>query len=424
MNQANRYSHYSKVEERQHSPPQVNEQAPPPEPVPQRPQEPIRKDTDESNDSALPYLRPEPAAEVPAKPSPNPHPRPSRPPVPRANTNPNDTRARPNPNNVYFDQGSRYPVFRPPPNPHPVYNSPPGPNSMPNLNGPGIDYHSRALSIVGAPPPPQETAPYPVMMRPQYLAQPRASMPVEAVIARYGQSLPQEPIPVVPALPQQETMTQENPRQEHVRFESTPPDDIQPENTRPENRRRESKGHRLTRASNMRRTQSEVPPEAKHALQQSQEDRAHSPQQQPPPTAFNKPMEDKKRPTSLARKLTKQRPVSAPSGVGKVPTDNPVPNRQSTAPVPQMLPEVLFHVRATEDYVMQSYEELSFSKGDIIAVKSAPENGRWIGYVVDSSNKRQEGVFYRTFITLMQRLDSSRTRGEVLFFGKALTSLR
>jgi hypothetical protein len=217
-----------------------------------------------------------------------------------------------------FDQGSRYPVFRPPQHPHPVYHSSSNPGSMTNVNGPAIDYHAQALSVVGAHPsttPPQEAPPYPVMMRPQHMPQPRASMPVEAVMARYGQALPRESIPVVPALPRQENIPHQNARHpnlshENIRRTSTPHENIRPvnvpqdtaqpiippenmrpsniqfENVKPENPRRESKGHRLTR-SNMRRTQSEIPPEARQVQQQFQEQRAHSPQQQmqqPPPT--------------------------------------------------------------------------------------------------------------------------------------------
>jgi Variant SH3 domain len=78
-------------------------------------------------------------------------------------------------------------------------------------------------------------------------------------------------------------------------------------------------------------------------------------------------------------------------------------------------------VRATHDYEMQSYDEISFSKGSIIAVKTAPESGRWTGYVVDSLGpNKQEGIFYRTFVSLLQRVDSSRAQGNVLFLGERL----
>lgn len=130
-------------------------------------------------------------------------------------------------------------------------------------------------------------------------------------------------------------------------------------------------------------------------------------------------MEEKKRSGSLLRKLTKKRPASMPPNMkGKVdPNTNTRPMEQQ--PRMEVLPDVLFHVRATQDYEMQSYEELSYSNGAIIAVKSAPESGRWIGYVVDSTGPRQdEGIFYRTFVSLMQRVDSSRARGDILFLGK------
>ncbi len=67
---------------------------------------------------------------------------------------------------------------------------------------------------------------------------------------------------------------------------------------------------------------------------------------------------------------------------------------------------------------MQSYDELNFSNRSIIAVTSAPETGRWTGYVVDSMGSRQEGVFYRTFVSLLQRMDGSRARRNILFLGK------
>jgi hypothetical protein len=72
---------------------------------------------------------------------------------------------------------------------------------------------------------------------------------------------------------------------------------------------------------------------------------------------------------------------------------------------------------------MQSYEELSFSTGAIIAVKSAPENGRWSGYIVNSSGPPQEGIFYRTFVSIMRRVDGSKTNGNILFLGMCIQDL-
>lgn len=73
---------------------------------------------------------------------------------------------------------------------------------------------------------------------------------------------------------------------------------------------------------------------------------------------------------------------------------------------------------------MQAYDELSFSIGAIIAVKSAPESGKWTGYLVGSSGKRQDGVFYRTYVSIMERIDSSKSNGNVLFLGKLLNTPR
>lgn len=85
------------------------------------------------------------------------------------------------------------------------------------------------------------------------------------------------------------------------------------------------------------------------------------------------------------------------------------------------MPEIMFHARATQDYEMQSYDELGYSAGDILAITSAPESGRWTGYVVGQNDGRQEPrIVYRTYLSLLQRVDSSRSAGQPLFFVEAV----
>lgn len=103
-------------------------------------------------------------------------------------------------------------MFRPPPPPFPRFVPPPQqrfpiPNgsqaSLNTMASSPTDYHSQALAIVGGyPPRREEPAPYPVMMRPNEPSALRTnSMPVEAVMARYGQALPDEPLPPLPIRP-------------------------------------------------------------------------------------------------------------------------------------------------------------------------------------------------------------------------------
>lgn len=105
-------------------------------------------------------------------------------------------------------QSSPFPRFIPPPMlimPQPLS----APNTPGSMYPPAVDYHSQALAIVGAHPgvaPRQEQpAYYPAMMRPQGPIPGRESMPVEAVMARYGQALPNEPPGSAPIFPRSES---------------------------------------------------------------------------------------------------------------------------------------------------------------------------------------------------------------------------
>jgi hypothetical protein len=103
---------------------------------------------------------------------------------------------------------SPFPRFIPPPMPMMLQ-----PLSAPNTPGsmypPAVDYHSQALAIVGAHPGAarrqEQPAFYPAMMRPQGPIPGRDSMPVEAVMARYGQALPHEPPGSAPIFPRSES---------------------------------------------------------------------------------------------------------------------------------------------------------------------------------------------------------------------------
>ncbi|KIM31488.1 hypothetical protein M408DRAFT_327681 [Serendipita vermifera MAFF 305830] len=363
-----------------------------------------------SDNSALPYLQNEPP-----------------PPLPTATSN------RP--------QSSHFPRFVPPP-------SMPQPSSAPTTPGslypPAVDYHIQALAVVGAHPSttPKREEPqpvfYPAMMRPQNSAQGRSSMPVEAVMARYGQALPDEGPRPAPVNYDQAPLTN-SPRAMPARYDQPPPNEFPPAMPRydqpvpndippvapifPRSEsnpapRRPGSGHKKLSRQHTRRTQSDIP--------QARPQEDMQPAFLPPPQQRQSPVvEEKKRPTSLLRKLTKKRPESMPPIKGKAEA-KAAPQVPQMEPMPRMeiLPDVLFHVRATQDYEMQTYEELSFSLGSIIAVTAAPESGRWSGYVVDSTGRRDEGIFYRTFVSLLQRVDSSRARGNILFLAEAVYSYR
>jgi hypothetical protein len=74
---------------------------------------------------------------------------------------------------------------------------------------------------------------------------------------------------------------------------------------------------------------------------------------------------------------------------------------------------------------MQAYDEFSFPAGAIIAVTSAPEDGRWIGWRIDKPETRKSpGVFYRTYVSLLRRVDGSRANGSVLFQGMPTFTFR
>ena len=91
---------------------------------------------------------------------------------------------------------SAFPRFIPPPVPT-MTQALSASTTPQSLYPPAVDYHVQALAIVGAHPglTPRQEKPefYPAMMRPQNSVPGRASMPVEAVMARYGQALPNEP---------------------------------------------------------------------------------------------------------------------------------------------------------------------------------------------------------------------------------------
>jgi hypothetical protein len=103
---------------------------------------------------------------------------------------------------------SPFPRFVPPP--IPVMSQPlSAPTPPGSMYPPPVDYHSQALEVVGAYPwvAPRREQPafYPAMMRPQGPIPGRESLPVEAVIARYGQALPNEPHGNAPIFPRSES---------------------------------------------------------------------------------------------------------------------------------------------------------------------------------------------------------------------------
>ncbi|KAG8802406.1 hypothetical protein FRC18_007559 [Serendipita sp. 400] len=148
--------------------------------------------------------------------------------------------------------------------------------------------------------------------------------------------------------------------------------------------------------------------------------------QRSPTTSGINTSEEKKRSGSLMRKLTKKRPISLPPAKkhnqpGGV-EDRP---RLDATRRNEMLPDIQFHARATQDYEMQTYDELGYSLGDIIAVTSADESGKWAGYVVGPAGSRSNsGILYRTYLTLLQRVDSSQSNGNPVFYVEAVYDYR
>jgi hypothetical protein len=205
-------------------------------------------------------------------------------------------------------------VSRPPPPPPLPRFIPPQSSRFPSPASPSVDYHSQALAIVGGYPIPrrEEPAPYPVMMRPnQSSGPPGNNVPVEAVIARYGQALPDEPLP--PLRPPLAGRPMSNPTPHPVH-------------------------HRLTRPAPNRRTQSDVPLQ----IQQpgtSTEPITSSPTEVSIVMASKEPDKSSspKRPVSMIRKLTKKRPASTPV------TDLKAKGDQWIGTGPEILPDVLFH---------------------------------------------------------------------------------
>lgn len=331
--------------------------------------------TKDSDESSLPYLQPDPEPVMP-------EPRPAIPP--------------------------REPTTRttPPPFPRVIppslssFQAPSSPSS-PEYMGPPRNYHPEALAIVGGYPPIKQggPAPYPVMMMQPGGPPGRASMPVEQVMAKYGQAL----------LPDEQYRP--------------------PEKFRPMSSPAPPSRNKLQRPS-ARRTRSDIPnPLSPNGEQTPSVTGDPFSLRTDPPIEQQQPQspELSKRPASMPRKLTKKRPASA-QAMG---SESPQFPQERFDP----LPDVLFHgkylslsmvmisahaslVRATQDYEMQAYDELSFATGAVLAVKSTHENGRWFGYVVGSSEKPQEGVFHRTYVNILQRMDSSKTKGNILLNGR------